>query len=105
MPTASRPADSTPAFRRTRTHLTAVIATIMVVAALTLGKPVTLPLVLGVFLIVLAWPLQEALERRVPRALALTGTAIAVLTVIAIIAGAFTWSRVRVAERTPEIER
>src|SRR5687768_7282996 len=101
MPTTSRPAASDPEAERTRTRLLAVIATVLSVAALIFSKPVTLPLVLGLFLIILAWPLQRALERRVPRGLALTLTALVVLVLIAIIAGVFAWSAAQVIERAP----
>jgi AI-2 transport protein TqsA len=86
----------------TRARLLAVIATILVVLALKLSRPVTLPLVAAIFLLILAWPLQERLERALPRWLAWTITLLAVLLVLALFIAALVWSAERIAEKAPQ---
>jgi predicted PurR-regulated permease PerM len=87
----------------TRTRLLAILTVLAVIAALKLTKPVTLPLVVGVFLIVLVWPVQSRLERRLPRWAATTVTAIGLLLAAAAVAAALIWSAARLADLAPEL--
>lgn len=80
-----------------------MIATVLGVLALKLSKPITVPLFTAAFLIVLCWPLEARLERRIPRWLALLATILVVLLAAGAIVGAFVWSGSRVAERGPEL--
>ena len=87
---------------RTRARLLAVIATLLVIFALRLTYPVTLPFVAALFLLVLAWPLQARLERSLPRWAAWIITMLAVLLVLALFVGALAWSVGQIAERAPQ---
>jgi AI-2 transport protein TqsA len=49
------------------------------------------PVTLSLFIIAVAWPLQSALERRMPKFLALTGTVLAILVVIAVLEYLVIW--------------
>jgi predicted PurR-regulated permease PerM len=95
-------ADAAPA-QRNVTRLLAVIAAILVVAALKISAPVTLPLVVAAFLLVLTHPLREWLRRRMAGWLAVVLTTLAVLVVAAIIASGFGLAIGSIAERAPEI--
>ena len=82
---------------QTRTRLLSVITIILGGAALKLSEPITLPLVVSVFLIVIAWPVQAALERRVPRCLALLGTVLVIALPVGAIVSAFAVSADQIA--------
>lgn len=73
--------------RSTKT-LIATIAVILGVAALRATSAVTLPLAFAVFLVVLLWPLERALERRVPKGVALAGSLLALFAVLAVFTAA-----------------
>ena len=88
---------------RTRNGLLAVLTILAVIAALKVSAPITLPLLIAVFLIILVWPLEVALERRLPRWLAFLGTVLVVLLASALIAGAFVWSMNRLVEMAPDL--
>lgn len=100
---SDRPPAPPPPSPRTLTRLLAVVAGILVVAALKWSAPVTLPLTVAVFLIMLAQPLQEALERRVARWLAVVVTTLVVLLGAGIVVSGFVLSLGRLAERGPEV--
>ena len=89
----------------TRNRLLAVATAILVVAALKLARPVLVPLVTAVFLIILAWPLQVRVERRLPRSFAYLVTMTAILLASAVVAGAFVFSLDRVVDVAPELAR
>ncbi len=86
-----------------RSPLLATIATVLVIAALKLGETVLLPLVLAVFLIILGWPIQLRLAKRIPRGLAFIGTLIVILVATALIAAAFVWTVQRLTTRAPQL--
>jgi AI-2 transport protein TqsA len=86
-----------------RNRLLAIGIAIAVVGALKVTQPVTLPLAAAVFLLVLAWPLQLGLERRLPRGVAYLLTTLAVLLTLAAFMAAIGWSLTGMAERAPEI--
>ena len=90
---------------RVRTRALAVIATVLAVAALRVSEPVTLPLVLAVFLVAFTWPLYLWVERRTPRWLAVTAATLAVLLAAAVLAGAVALSVAQVAEQGPALVR
>ena len=100
---SDRPPAPPPPSPRTITRLLAVVAVILVVAALKLSAPVTLPLTVAVFLIMLAQPLQQGLERRVPRWLAVVVTTLVVLLAGAVVVSGFALSLARLTERGPEL--
>jgi hypothetical protein len=88
-----------------------VLGTVVVAAALKLGQPVLVPLVSGLFLAVLARPLQLAIRRVMPgplRWLGLVGAMLAVVGVVAAFGGALVFSGRAVAaelrERRPRLE-
>jgi AI-2 transport protein TqsA len=87
---------------KTRARLQAVTATVLVLAFLKWSAPATMPLAFAAFLIALAWPLEEHLEKRMPRWAALTLTILVILGLLAAFIGALWWSGHLVAERSPE---
>lgn len=87
---------------RTRARLLAVAATVLVLAFLKWSQVVTMPLAFAVFLIALAWPLEERLERRLPRWAAFTLTLLTLLLVFGLFVGALVWSGQTVAEKAPQ---
>lgn len=87
---------------RTRARLLAVIAAVLVVAFLKWSAVVTMPLALALFLIALGWPLQERLERRLPRKLAFALTVLSMLLVFAAFVGALVWCGQLIAEKAPQ---
>ncbi|MFN2397779.1 MAG: AI-2E family transporter [Gemmatimonadaceae bacterium] len=88
---------------RTATRLLGIVCAILVVAALKEAKSVLAPLALATFVIIAAWPIQDWLERRVPRWLAAVCTITVVLIVTSLIIGAVFWSVEQVAVRAPRI--
>jgi AI-2 transport protein TqsA len=86
----------------TRARLLAVVATVLVIAFLKWSQVATMPLAFALFLIALAWPLQELLERRLPRWASFLLTTLALLLVIGLFIGALVWSGQTVAERAPQ---
>ena len=78
--------------QRVIARLLAIIAAILVVAALKISAPVTLPLVVAVFLLVLTQPLRAWLRARTPGWLAVSLTTLVVFGVAAIIASGFVGS-------------
>lgn len=87
---------------RTRARLQAVTAIVLVLAFLKWSQVVTMPLAFAVFLIALAWPLEERLERRLPRWASFTLTLLALLLVFGLFVGALVWSGQTVAEKAPQ---
>jgi len=87
---------------RTRARLLAVIAAVLVLAFLKWSAVVTMPLGLSLFLIALGWPLQERLERRLPRKLSFLLTVLGMLLIFAVFVGSLVWSGRLIAERAPQ---
>lgn len=52
----------------------AVCATVLVIAALQVGRSIFAPVAFALFIIAIVWPVQKALEARLPKLLALLGT-------------------------------
>ena len=87
---------------RTRARLLAVIAAVLVLAFLKWSAVVTMPLGVSLFLIALGWPLQERLERRLPRKVAFLLTVLTMLLIFAAFVGSLIWSGELIAERAPQ---
>lgn len=89
---------------RARSRLLAVVVLFLAAVALRHSRPVTLPLVGGMFIVMLAWPLQTRLERRVPRPLAYTLTFLAVLVVLAAFITVLLWASRLVVEHLTNVQ-
>ena len=90
---------------RVRTRALAVSATVLVVAALKLSEPVTLPLVFAAFLIAFTYPLYGWIERRTRTWVAVIASTLVVLLAFAVAAGAVVLSVAQVAEHGPALMR
>jgi len=64
---------------------------ILAFGALYLARAIIAPVSLSLFIIAVAWPLQSALERRMPKLLALALTVLAILAVIAVLEYLVIW--------------
>ena len=89
---------------QTRARLLAVIATVLVLAFLKWSQVVTMPLAFAIFVIAVMWPLQERLERHLPRWASLALTVAVLLLILALFFGALYWSGSLVAEKAPRYE-
>lgn len=87
-----------------RARLLAVVTTVLVLAFLKWSEPATMPLAFAVFLIALAWPLQERLGRRLPGWAAFTLTVLALLLLLAAFVGALWWGAHMIGEKAPQYE-
>ncbi|MCK7476092.1 MAG: AI-2E family transporter [Rhodopseudomonas palustris] len=70
---------------------------ILVLVAIHLAWPILAPLVFSLFVIALVWPLQLALQRRIPRLLGVVVTVLVVTVTIAVIGTLLTWGFSRAA--------
>lgn len=73
-------------------RLLGIAVVLLSLAALHFSRPVTLPLVAGLMIAALAWPLQQRLERRIPRWAALLVTILAVTVALIALLAAIGWS-------------
>jgi AI-2 transport protein TqsA len=69
---------------------------ILVVAALGIAQPVFAPLTFALFIIAIVWPLQERLQMRLPKLVALALSMLATIVVIGAFAWVITWGLNRV---------
>ncbi len=76
--------------------LVAIGTTILVVGSLRIAEPVFAPLAFAVFVVAIVWPLQRALQARLPKLLALAICMTASIVVIAGFAWVITWAFSRV---------
>jgi AI-2 transport protein TqsA len=83
--------------------LLALVTVILVTAALKLGQPVLLPITLGIFLVVVVWPLQMRLERHMWRWLAVVATTLLVLLTLGVLIYALVWSVQQLTARGPQL--
>lgn len=91
---------------RLRTRSLVVIAATLVVALLKWSAAATVPIAFALFLVVLAWPLERKLERRLPRWAALATTLLTLFLLFALFSAALAWQGSIVAERAPQyVER
>jgi predicted PurR-regulated permease PerM len=67
------------------------IATILVLAALSWGEMVFAPAAFAIFIVMVVWPLQNALEARMPRIVAILITVAVTLVCIAALLSLFAW--------------
>jgi AI-2 transport protein TqsA len=81
-----------------RNRLLAVLAIVAAVAALRWSYPVTMPLVVAVFVIAAAWPIKPWLERRLPTGLSYAGTVLALLLVLLCFVGAIYLATAQLAQ-------
>jgi AI-2 transport protein TqsA len=95
--------DSVSTREKTTNRLLAVITVILVIAALKLSRPVLLPATLGIFLLVIVWPLQTRLERYVWRWVALIATTLVVLLALGVVIYALVWSVQQLTTRGPQL--
>jgi AI-2 transport protein TqsA len=76
---------------RTIKILLLLCSVVLIFAALYFARAIIAPVTLSLFIIAVAWPLQSALERRMPKLLALLGTILAILAVIAVLEYLVIW--------------
>jgi predicted PurR-regulated permease PerM len=87
----------------TSNRLLAVATVILAAAALKLGQPVLLPVTLGIFLVVVTWPLEAGLERYLWRWAAVVVTTLLVLLTLAALTYTMVWSVQQLAARGPQL--
>jgi len=78
--------------QRPKSSLLAVCTAILVLVALHLAAPIAEPVAFGLFALALAWPLQKALQRRVPKLLALGVTVVICAAILGALGSAMVWS-------------
>jgi AI-2 transport protein TqsA len=88
---------------RTSNRLLAVVTVILVTAALKFSQPVLLPATLGVFLVVVVWPLESRLERHLWRWVAVVVTTLLVLLALGAVIYALVWSVQQLVGRGPQL--
>ncbi len=71
---------------------------ILVLAALYLARSVLAPVAFSLFIIAIAWPLQRALQARIPKLLALAVTVLAILATISVLAFLMVWGFGRIGQ-------
>lgn len=95
--------DSATAWGKTSNRLLAIVTIILVTGALKLSQPVLLPATLGVFLVVVLWPLQARLERHLWRWVAVVATTLLVLLALGAVIYALVWSVQQLTARGPQL--
>lgn len=71
---------------------------ILVLALLHVGQSIFIPLAFSLFIIALAWPLQKALQRRMPQLLALLLTLSLTVVIIVALASTVAWGLTKLAQ-------
>lgn len=87
---------------KTTQILMAIIATILVVAALKATRPISMPLAFAFFIVVLVHPLQNRLERHLPRWLSLILILLLLCAIAALAGGALSLSAEIIEPKVPE---
>jgi predicted PurR-regulated permease PerM len=77
--------------RQTRAML-AICTTILVAAALYFTRSILAPFAFAIFMVALVWPLQRALERKLPQAVALLLTLLLTIAVVVAVSSMVTWA-------------
>ncbi|HEU0017016.1 MAG TPA: AI-2E family transporter [Methyloceanibacter sp.] len=77
--------------RQTRAML-AICTIILVAAALYFTRSILAPFAFAIFMVALVWPLQRALEKRLPQAVALLLTLLLTLAVVVAVSSMVTWA-------------
>lgn len=65
-----------------RNRLLAVIATITVIAAMRVGYPVIMPMVVALFIIAAAWPIKDWIDHRLPTIVSYFGTIVILILIV-----------------------
>jgi len=78
--------------------LLAVCTAILVVIALYLASPIFAPLTFGLFILALVWPMQKALQERIPSGLALFLTLLATIVVFLAFGSMVAWALSSIAD-------
>ena len=78
--------------------LLGLCASVLVAAAMQAGQSVFAPIVFALFVIALVWPVQRAVQARIPAGLALIGTILVACAVVAVMVFAIAWAFGRVAQ-------
>jgi len=76
---------------KTERILLLLCATVIVLAGLYFSKAIIAPVAFSLFVIAIAWPLQSALQARIPKLLAVAVTIIITIAVIAVLAFLVVW--------------
>jgi AI-2 transport protein TqsA len=76
----------------------ALVITLLVITAANLAQPIIEPVVFAIFIIALIWPLQKAIQSRVPKALALLVTVLLTLGIILALSSLIAWGGREVAD-------
>ena len=66
-------------------------ATILVLGGLYLAQPIIAPVAFSLFVVAIVWPIQEALQSRIPKLLALVATILGILVVISVLGYLLIW--------------
>ncbi len=80
------------------------IAIILVVAAMRETRPVTMPLGVGLFLAVLAWPLEKRLETKLPVTVSLALTSLMFAAVVAAFVATLVFCATAIAEKAADYQ-
>lgn len=83
---------------RTIKTLLLFCATILVFGGLHLAQPIIAPVAFALFIIAIVWPVQQALQARIPKLLALLVTILSVLLVISVLGFLLIWGFSRVVQ-------
>jgi predicted PurR-regulated permease PerM len=78
--------------------LLGLVAAVLGAAALQAGQSVLAPIVFALFVIALVWPVQKAVQARIPAGIALIGSVLVSMAVVAVLALAIAWAFGRVAQ-------
>jgi predicted PurR-regulated permease PerM len=82
---------------RAAVPLLATIAVVIVIAALAAADTVFAPMAFAVFVVSLFWPLQSALQARLPQGLALLVTTVVMVAILIVFGSLISWAVGRVA--------
>ncbi|WP_245446327.1 AI-2E family transporter [Mesorhizobium kowhaii] len=75
-----------------------LVTGILVGALLYFARPIFMPFAFSLFVIALVWPIQVALQKRIPRLLALLITLLLTITVIVVVGSAVVWGFSKLAQ-------
>ncbi|MBR0695533.1 AI-2E family transporter [Bradyrhizobium lablabi] len=73
-------------------------ATILILGAAYLAQPIVAPVAFSLFIIAIVWPIQQALQARLPKLLALTITVLGVVVVLSVLGLLLIWGFSRVVQ-------
>ncbi|HVY12415.1 MAG TPA: AI-2E family transporter [Alphaproteobacteria bacterium] len=99
--TASPTLPAPESLSRMARHAMVILAVIAVFIALKLTAHVMVPLVLAIFLIIIAWPIKVWLDHHLPQSLSYTGSLVALTFVVAVLVGAMWASGLEIVQHAP----